>query len=516
MAEISAVIARYRETLAKSGVLTVRPGVEAKNGWVTKRPAIVVTVAEKKPAAVLPASDLLPEELGGFPVDVRQASPLKLMQAEAPQAFMKTALQVSPALRPAEFPEEVRVADASPLPTVPQAVAQAPKKPQIPYTAPPDAPLSAVRRKITVTCSSSPDSGWDTLHAFFQGTDSSLTVGLYDFTSRHVLDALITALTANAKARTLQLVLDHPPLNDTADQTDDATVNALKAALGDRFRFAWALEDRDPFAARWIYPSAYHIKVAVRDHASFWLSSGNWNNSNQPAGDPLATAHKKDRDWHVVISDAGLAQVFEPYLDNDFAVAAEHQQAGQPAQPPDLPAPVVPPPPGVGQAFPAKEFSDTMTIRPVLTPDPGGYVQPILDLINSATKTLYLQYAYVHPPRAGDVGLAPLIAAVKAKQDTDVDVRIILSSFETQALLEQLQQEGIDLADVRIQENVHNKGIVVDAKAVLVSSQNWSTSGVEQNRDAGVVIEHEGVAQFFQAVFLDDWEHRAQQKAADG
>ena len=35
---------------------------------------------------------------------------------------------------------------------------------------------------------------------------------------------------------------------------------------------------------------------------------------------------------------------------------------------------------------------------------------------------------------------------------------------------------------------MHNKGIVVDSKTVLVSSQNWSSAGVLQNRDAGVII----------------------------
>jgi len=34
--------------------------------------------------------------------------------------------------------------------------------------------------------------------------------------------------------------------------------------------------------------SSYHIKVAVRDDEAAWLSSGNWQSSNQPPADPLA------------------------------------------------------------------------------------------------------------------------------------------------------------------------------------------------------------------------------------
>ena len=56
---------------------------------------------------------------------------------------------------------------------------------------------------------------------------------------------------------------------------------------------------------------------------------------------------------------------------------------------------------------------------------------------------------------------------------------------------------------------MHNKGIVVDGATVLVSSQNWSTDGTLYNRDAGVIIDHQDAAQYFQQIFLHDWEHLA-------
>jgi phosphatidylserine/phosphatidylglycerophosphate/cardiolipin synthase-like enzyme len=69
--------------------------------------------------------------------------------------------------------------------------------------------------------------------------------------------------------------------------------------------------------------------------------------------------------------------------------------------------------------------------------------------------------------------------------------------------------------NVKIQDNVHNKGIVVDGATVLVSSQNWSTAGTLQNRDAGVIIANADAAQYFQQLFLHDWQHLAAQKATD-
>ena len=96
-----------------------------------------------------------------------------------------------------------------------------------------------------------------------------------------------------------------------------------------------------------------------------------------------------------------------------------------------------------------------------------------------------------------------------------VDVRIIMSEYETVGYLEQLQRMGLNVVDnVKIQPNVHNKGIIVDGKAVLVSSQNWSTDGTLYNRDSGVIIHDTTSAQYFQQIFLHDWDHLAGKRAA--
>ncbi len=74
---------------------------------------------------------------------------------------------------------------------------------------------------------------------------------------------------------------------------------------------------------------------------------------------------------------------------------------------------------------------------------------------------------------------------------------------------------GFDLAQVRIQQGVHNKGIVRDATDVLISSENWSADGVLRNRDAGVIISHSGIASYFQQIYVHDWANLARQQALD-
>lgn len=72
--------------LSKYGVLTVRPGYEITGHQLTGRRAIVATVHSKKPVTDLPRGEALPDNLGGVPVDVREASPYQRLRASDPLA----------------------------------------------------------------------------------------------------------------------------------------------------------------------------------------------------------------------------------------------------------------------------------------------------------------------------------------------------------------------------------------------------------------------------------------------
>ena len=79
-AAVDQVISRHLSELAKPGVLSVRPGYQAAGQWLTKKPAIVVTVAEKRDD--LPPDQRLPETIEGYPVDVRQADQLQRLRTQ--------------------------------------------------------------------------------------------------------------------------------------------------------------------------------------------------------------------------------------------------------------------------------------------------------------------------------------------------------------------------------------------------------------------------------------------------
>ncbi len=544
-ASIDRIIRQDLAKLRKPGVLTVRPGFEITNHQLTGKRAIVATVHTK--TSDLPASQLLPRAIHGVPVDVRQATPHQRLRATDPAAAAMTQAFGRPQDKePAwalerEMPSGQRlvspksktqkaVADfAARQPVVAKALAAHAAKPKVAYVPAPGEPLNPVRTSTTIIAHVSPDAGFLTLTSFLQGTQRSLVVGMYDFTSGPILALFKTVLTG---AKTLQMVLDNPPPNATRNQLDSQTVQELNAALGPRSRIVRALAGDDTLVSAEMFPTSYHIKVMVRDNAVLWLSSGNLNNSNQP--DSSSPPKTEDRDWHVIIEDRAIANVFEAYLNQDFKSAQPYQipessalseavsdAAAKLAA--ETTSPAVLSAPGPTGTIAAKTFPNiSVNITPLLTPDTlpagtdGQYVSNMLKLIASAKKTLYVQLQYIEASAATGV-YSGLLQAIAARVAAGVDVRLIESLEYGEPWAEKMKDAGVDLtANIALQPNVHNKGFVIDSSVVVVSSQNFSPDGIQFNRDAGVILESAPVAQYFESVFLADWSSKAKPFAAQG
>lgn len=509
---LSDLIDNNAAALNVPGVLAARPGYVADaDGWPTTQRAIVVL---KERGALDPA---VPQQIAGIPVQVREAHPFESFAAQQPQAAAELALTRAEAHLDAFAAQTgVPAADAQVLAA----------KPSQPYEPPAGVPLTRVSGPLTFTVHASPDAGWPQLRAFLAATQRELVVGMYDFTSKHILDAVDAALVGGKK---LVITLDNPAPNPSRDQLDVETLRSLRTDLSDDMSAAWALNRMNRDISVWVYPSAYHIKVAVRDGEHVWLSSGNWNNSNQPDFDPIGspsaddqqTARTSDRDWHVIIENHDLAAQFRAYLLKDSEVALEAVKEGNAAAvSAAVPQPAMPDVLGRPAAHftfhaPLRLEGEQATITPLLTPDPNVYHKALLDRIKAVTESLYIQLQYIHPSNnsPADDSFTELIEAVKEKIGDGKDVRIILSEWQVPGgWLDRLQDAGIALDNVKIQQGVHNKGFVFDHKAVALGSQNWSGDGVLRNRDASVIIDSAEAAKYFETIFLHDWDNVAQRK----
>jgi hypothetical protein len=467
----------------RSEVLTVRDGYLFRNGWITPDPAVVVVLRDR---AVGTPQDLgLPSRVGGFPVEVRAASPWDIAAAEG----------VLPAL------EGV---------------------PRTTYKRPAGFDLEEVNEKMTVTVHVSPDAGWPTLRDFLQGTKTGLTVGMYDFTAPHIIDAVLDAVKDEPRKLTLVLQEGEALGGKPQDIPEAQTLERYRNELGDRFDHAPASVGKDHQ-----FSSAYHIKVAVRDGKAFWLSSGNWQSSNQPnhgvaVGETtwdLLLGH--NREWHVVIENANLAKQFEKFILYDLKNAKADAAAEAPAPPEafflvdDAVQEKVPP--GRPTYFAPLKLNRKVKVRPLLTPD--NFQQHVLALVQSAERRVLFQNqslsllgADAHGQDKNDERFLALADALLAKQREGVDVRIIIrGEFAPVGPLEQLQKRGFDMGKVRLQNRCHTKGIIVDGARVCVGSHNWTNQGTLVNRDASLIFDDEEIAAYFEEIFWFDWKHLTRQ-----
>ena len=392
------------------------------------------------------------------------------------------------------------------------------------YQEPEPSLLVPVNDEMELTICVSPEAGWGELEAFLGDTTDTLTVAMYQFTAPHIFAAVDNAV--KPAERTLELILHPVPekpaksgvkANDLDEE--DEVIAPLEKAMKKRFEQTWAtlVSKANPDG---LFASAYHIKVAVRDSSVFWLSSGNWQSSNQPNVHPFGNNPSKlppqfqkkyNRDYHAIIANKKLADIFEFYIKRDFKESAD--QAGQAVSfvQPDLFVPeeeevaeeaVAFAPP---RLFEPLRLNREVSVQPLLTPD--NYAEHALKLIQSAQKSVWFQNQYINFRGTSDdfPEFRALVGALKDKIKTKLDVRIICRDMMKQESLDVLIALGFPKEVFRFQPACHNKTIIVDGKVVVFGSHNWSNEGVKTNRDASLIFDDEEIAAYLADVYDYDW-----------
>jgi len=533
--KIVSIIEKYGDELCHyPGVINLRAGYRFRKGWFTDpaETVIVVSVLQKKPVSLLPPGGVLPKKFHGIGVDVKPATPLEQARHKgAPVALLaaltdKTAAAAGDdlALPGWQFVHEV-------VPSSALGAAAA----LLPYKKPPNLKLDPVTDAMTVTCCASPEEGFLQLGPFLKKVNDRFTIAMYDFTAPHVANTLKAAM--KQAGGPLSLILDPKVAlpspkqkknsNKKNDIREEVVETQLKSALGKRLRFVWAAVTSRDKVTQGIFPNAYHIKVAVRDGNALWLSSGNWQSSNQPDVNKLKLAiaalqQKYNREWHVLIQHAGLSSLYEKFIQWDMQQAAPLQ-----VHPEAFAAPIlaVPPNPALLAALAAKTYKasppQTFTfsrekpirVQPLLTPD--NYAAHVTELIQSAKRTICFQNQYIKISKQPSAEFEKVVKALLDQQQNEIDVKIILrNEGDVRSMLEALRNKGFPEQNIKLQSGCHNKGIIVDSKIALVGSHNWSSQGVTRNRDASLIFYNADIARYFEAIFMYDWNTLAYQVAA--
>lgn len=368
--------------------------------------------------------------------------------------------------------------------------------------------IPSVRVRGDIIAYASPDSTYAVTKRLFDAAKKSILVGIYDFSAPHIRQLVLDAMARGVKV-SLMLDIDGQEESRLFDELVDMGMLGVPAP-------SCANERISVFASS-------HEKVIVIDDEWTLVQSGNYSNNSIPLNEVDGSAgpafRSGNRDTGLAIRSSELAKLFSDILHSDMARVSAAPDALRAVVPEESAflverAPTRRP----SRLFPSKQFNldAALRIQPVFTPD--NYMDVVPELIRAATKSIFIEQQYIKAKQA-NVGVLLECISHARRENPALKVRIILGKIFSR---DDLQKERDNLAvlaerfDLQLDSNIryintdrlvhcHNKMVIIDGTAVLVSSQNWSDFAVTRNREAGLWMPHRDIAQYFQGIFDVDW-----------
>lgn len=358
---------------------------------------------------------------------------------------------------------------------------------------------------------SSPDSTYAVTRRLLDAARKEILIGIYDFSADYMKEILLHAMQRGVKV-SLMLDIDSQPEQTLFEELKKFGCNSVPA----------------PSCASDVisYFPSLHEKVIVIDGVWTLVQSGNYSNDGIPfnekdGGDP---AHfvTGNRDMGVAIRSRPLATFFADLLRSDMKLELDAESletlgsGGKRNPEPDLveAVPALLP----SALFPSQAFNPAgkIKVRPVLSPE--NYLDVIPGLLASASHSITLEYQYIRSQQPDILKLLSAIQTARGR-NSSLDVRIILGKLFS---LSDYEKEKVNIANLKntfglvLDKNIryidtqrfvhcHNKMAIVDEQTVLISSQNWSSTGVRSNREAGLVLYYPALAQYYSQIFESDW-----------
>jgi len=343
----------------------------------------------------------------------------------------------------------------------------------------------------------SPDCSYRLVKAAVDAAQHDISFYIYNISAPHLLDLLRSAQERGVRIRVMVDVHD-----------SGANEQQALADLGVECKAAPSTGGRQVF-------TVCHQKFAVIDDAILLLGSANWAKSAIPLVTLPGRFVKGNREWIVRIDNAGLATWFRTLFDADWNIpdlpAAAPEVEVPPAEPTLVPAILLALPPQVFDIQPF-DLAQPVKVTPVLSPN--NYYRVVRRLILQAQTSVDVEQQYI---LEGGPKTQGLLQALQQRKADGIQIRVIVSpafrkvggkdnwektmdSLDKVGLLDCLRAMNLDTFT-----HLHNKGVLVDRRQVLVSSTNWSENSITLAREAGVLISSPDVAEYYARVFDLDW-----------
>ncbi|HUT81647.1 MAG TPA: phospholipase D-like domain-containing protein [Candidatus Bathyarchaeia archaeon] len=324
-----------------------------------------------------------------------------------------------------------------------------------------------------VTCFVGPDAAYDLISSTLDKAETSFYLEVYTLSSLSLINKLIAAHTRDVEV----LVLVSPDRVNSYE--DDYTETA-----------AYMLDQAgiDVSTANTSY--AYtHAKFWIVDHQKTFVYSGNW----APSSIPEVNYARTNREMGYMFDNAEIATYYEDILLEDILNGNPTSGVNNGSLPP-----------AETSGTYTHPFNTTYTVNadmevtPVFSPD-NSY-DLIHALLVSATTSIDVELQYIN---FDCLFYDDLIDATQR----GVTVRVLIPEPDSTShnVTQPLISNGAQVRFFKATGYNHNKYINVDGQYVCVSSINWSNNSVTDNREAGAIVKHTGVATYFKSVFDWDW-----------
>lgn len=352
-----------------------------------------------------------------------------------------------------------------------------------------------------------PEGSLDTLLAVLASARREIVLAAFTFTHEAVAGVLQEALARGVRVQVG--VEGSPPGGRPADQ--DPLLDRL-AVAGAR---VLVMGEAGTVWRRYAF---HHAKYAVVDGSWVVLGSENFSPGGFPADG------RGNRGWGLVVRSSELAAYLLELTREDWDPHRSDVTLRAPGASPPWPS-------GEQGPDPFPETLPRASVQVLLSPDNAVDGEGLLGFLQGATASLDVQLLYLRSGwRAGE---SPLVGALLDAARRGVTVRVLLDGGPhnvggpgandgmAAALNDRARQEGLPLHARLLptpsfgMSRIHNKGVLVDGRAVLVGSANWNYHGAYENREVGLVVESPQVARVFQEAFDRDWDARAGPLTAD-
>ena len=347
---------------------------------------------------------------------------------------------------------------------------------------------------IRVIAFVTPDSSFQALKMVFDIANESIDIMAYEMWSEEILDLIKNT---TSRGITIRVILEGDPYGTVGDNWNLNMSAKLYKLKSDGLPIEIKLENNS---------SKYlHAKAIIVDNSTVLITSENFMPTAFPL-DPtnitLQPYSTVSRGWGVIVFDQNLALECEEIFDKIFVNESVSYDPSM----------------GVGeepwiQGY--MEFSPVFGLKEAYVEDaklvrsPYNSLDSLKSLLNSATELIFAEQMYI---KENDTGVSDLINILDQKVSSGVTVQMIVEDDypgNYYDIKQSFEQRGFHLAPAFYYESemfLHNKGVIVDDKCVLVGSINWSGSALLENTEVGVLVSSTEIALYFKNVFGWDWD----------